>query len=221
MWSGMPFSAFRSSATNCVTYLRMHCSSDRTGKWRISIGYQPRSGTSPVPNASWFPRPTRTSAAPRCADLKCVLSGCGWNDGAQSRAVIRSAKNRSSSGRGTKLRQAPRTTPKRSGIAANSARKSPPRGHQNSSASVFRTQSAPNSTAASRAIRVTHSLWRRSSPGSRIEMQVTLARVALEDLRRPVLRAIVGRDDEVDPGSRGGTRSARRRCRPRRARGAS
>ena len=47
MWPGMPFSAFRSSATNWVTYLRLQCSSERTGKWRISIGYQPRSGDEP------------------------------------------------------------------------------------------------------------------------------------------------------------------------------
>ena len=47
MCPGIPFSAFRSSATNWVTYFRMQCASDRTGKWRISIGYQPRSATRP------------------------------------------------------------------------------------------------------------------------------------------------------------------------------
>ena len=43
-----------------------------------------------------------------------------------------------------------------------------PRGHQNSSASLLMTQSAPNSVAASRAMRVTHSPCRRPSAGSRI-----------------------------------------------------
>ena len=125
-------------------------------------------GDEPCAERLVVPAADANVGAARCADLKCVLSGCGWNDGAQSRAVIRSAKKRSSSGRGTKLRHAPRTTPKRCGNRREERLKSPPRGHQNSSASVLRTQSAPNSVAASRAIRVTHSLWRRSSPGSRI-----------------------------------------------------
>ena len=168
MWPGMPFSAFRSSATNCVTYFRMQCSSERTGKWRISNGYQPRSGVSPVPKASWFPRPTRTSATPRWADFECVLSGWAWNVGVARRTVIRSAKRRSSSGRGTKLRHAPLTTPNRDGTASRTSFRLESWGHQNSSASVFSTQSAPKRVAASRAMRVTHSLWRRSSPGSRI-----------------------------------------------------
>ena len=94
MWPGMPFSAFFSSATNWVTYFRRQCSSERTGKCRISIGYQPTYGAGDrSPNASWFPLPTRTSGTARWADFECVLSGCGWNDGVQRRTVIRSAKN--------------------------------------------------------------------------------------------------------------------------------
>ena len=75
MCPGIPFSALRSSATNWVTYLCRHCSYDRTGKWRISIGYHPRNATRSSASASWLPRPMRTSARPRCADLKWVLSG--------------------------------------------------------------------------------------------------------------------------------------------------
>ncbi len=168
MWPGIPFSALRSSATNWVTYFRMQCSSERTGKWRISIGYQPRTGTSPVPKASWFPRPMRTSATALCADFEWVLSGCGWKEGVHSRAVMRSAKNGWLSGRGTKFRHAARTTPWCGGTDSSTSRRLAPRGHQNSSASELITQSAPKSVAASRAMRVTHSLCRRSSPGSRI-----------------------------------------------------
>ncbi len=90
MWFGIPFSAFFSSATNWVTYFRTQCSSDRTGKWRISSGYQPRSGKRPAPNASWLPRPTRTSGTARCADFECVLSGWWWNAGVARRTVMRS-----------------------------------------------------------------------------------------------------------------------------------
>ena len=70
--------------------------------------------------------------------------------------------------RGTKWRQHPRTTPKREGTAPSTSFNDPPRGHQNSSASELITQSAPKSVAASRAIRVTHSSWRMSSPLSRM-----------------------------------------------------
>ena len=85
-----------------------------------------------------------------------------------SLTVIRSAKKSVSGGRGTKFLQAARITPYRSGTAASTSFKPEPRGHQNSSASAFSTQSAPCSLAASCAMRVTHSLWRRSSPGSRM-----------------------------------------------------
>ena len=71
---------------------------------------------------------------------------------------MRSVKSRSSSGLGTKFRQAPRTAPNRDGTAANSSFSVAPRASQNSSASAFTIQSAPKSVAASRAIRVTHSL---------------------------------------------------------------
>ncbi len=84
------------------------------------------------------------------------------------------------------------------GTSANASFNDEPRGYQNSSASLLITQSAPNSVAARRAIRVTHSPWRR--PFGRLADQVEAARalVRLEDLGRAVLRGVVRRDHEVD-----------------------
>ena len=113
---------------------------------------------------------------------------------------MRSAKNAPSSGRGRKWRQQPRTTPYRAGTVARTSFSDPPRGHQNSSASVWITQSAACSVAASRAIRVTHSSWRMSVGRLANELQTACALVPLEDLGRPVGRCVVRRDDVVDTG---------------------
>jgi len=77
--------------------------------------------------------------------------------GAVRRTVIRSAKCLPSSGTGTNGRETACTTPYLSGTAANTSLREPPSGHQNSSASLRSTQSAPCPVAARRAIRVTHS----------------------------------------------------------------
>ena len=120
--------------------------------------------------------------------------------GAARRTVMRSAKKDPSSGRGRKWRQQPRTTPYRSGTVASTSFNDPPRGHQNSSASAWSTQSASCSVAASRAMRVTHSAWRMSSLGSRRSRSTARALVPLENLGRPVARGVVRRDHEVDAG---------------------
>jgi len=67
-----------------------------------------------------------------------------------------------------KLRTIPWTTPYREGTTESTASRSGPRGHQNSSAALLMTQSAPNSVAASRAILVMYSDSRYSSRSSRI-----------------------------------------------------
>ena len=54
--------------------------------------------------------------------------------------------------------------------------------------------------AARRAMRVTHSSWRRSSPGSRIRWTCPDRAYSLEHLGRAVLRAVVGRDHDVGAG---------------------
>ena len=97
------------------------CASERSEKWRISIGCQARSGSSPVPSALWFPSSTSTSGRPdeRPSDARERSSACHpGRRGSQRRTIIRSAKNGSSSGRGRKCRQHPRTTPNRAGIVA-------------------------------------------------------------------------------------------------------
>ena len=73
-----------------------------------------------------------------------------------SRNVIRCQNGRSSSARGTKLTRLQTTTPACAGTDSRVERRSPSRGHQNSSASLLITQSAPSSAAAILAIRVTH-----------------------------------------------------------------
>ena len=113
-----------------------------------------------MPETSWLPCPTTTRGSPRCAALATGLNGVAVSlIGARvvRRTVIRSAKNLPSSRTGTNGRETACTTPYLSGTAANTSFREPPRGHQNSSASLRSTQSASCSVAARRAIRVTHS----------------------------------------------------------------
>ena len=76
----------------------------------------------------------------------------------------------------------------------------PARGHQNSSASLGITQSAPYSVAARRAMRVCHSACRATCDSSRITSSTpSLAyRSRISDVPSPELAR---RNDEVDPGS--------------------
>ena len=195
----MPFSAFRSRATNWVTYLRRHCSKERTGKWRISKGYQPRRATRPSARASWFPRPIRTSARARWADLKCVLSGWGWKLGVQSRAVMRSAKSRSSSGRGTKFRQAPRTARTGGDGSEQLLQVAAPPVPELVRVRVEDPVGAEVGRREARHARDPLALAEIVA-GLADQVEHAVARVPLEDLGRPVLRPVVGGDDEVDTG---------------------
>src|SRR5205814_151022 len=79
------------------------------------------------------------------------------------RIVIRSANDPGRSGLGAKLRHIPLTLPNRGGTAVNTSFSVPARGHQNSSASLLITQSAPKSVAAIRAMRVTTSICENGS----------------------------------------------------------
>ena len=120
-------------------------------------------------------------------------------DGRASRDGRSCARRRTppSSGRGRKWRQQPRTTPKRSGTAARTSFSVPPRGHQNSSASEWITQSAPCSVAARRAIRVTHrpGACRRRPPGGGGGALCARTARGSPSFRRS---SVVRRDDEVD-----------------------
>ena len=138
----------------------------------------------------------------RCTDFRCVLSGCGWKDGVRYRTVIRSAKNGSPTvGTGDEVAPGSAHDAEAAGDCFEHVLQALSSGHQNSSASALITQSAPKSVAASRAMRVTHSVWRRSSPGSRMRWSTPSDALALEDLRRAVDRPVVGGDDEVDAGA--------------------
>jgi hypothetical protein len=78
----------------------------------------------------------------------------GFSD-SRSRTIMRSQNGRSSSGWGTKFVRRATTTPVPAPRLSNVDASEPERGHQNSSASLLITQSAPSS-AAIRAMRVTH-----------------------------------------------------------------
>ena len=117
-----------------------------------------------------------------------------------SRAVMRSAKKRSSSGRGTKFRHAPRTTPKRVGNGREQlAEVASPRPPELVGVGVEDPVRAELGRREARHARHPLAL---AKVVARLadQMQVSLARVALEDLGRSVLGAVVGRDDEVDAG---------------------
>ena len=115
-----------------------------------------------------------------------------------SRAVIRSAKNRSSSGRGTKFRQAPRTAPKRPGTAASSSFSARAAGVPELVG--VGVQDPVRAEVGRREPRHPRDPLALAQVVARLADQVehAVARVALEDLRRRVLGAVVGGDDEVD-----------------------
>ena len=120
--------------------------------------------------------------------------------GVARRSVIRSPNQPWSPQGGTKFRVSARTTPYSAGTEASASGIEPARGHQNSSASLAITQSAPCSVAARRAIRVCHSACRATCDSSRITRSTPSRAYRLENLRRSVARAVVGRDHEVHPG---------------------
>ena len=74
-------------------------------------------------------------------------------------------------------------------------------GHQNSSASLWITQSASNSVAAIRPMRVYHSGAQGPQVAALVPEHVRQPRVGVagEDLRRPVHGAVVHDDEEIDP----------------------
>ena len=125
-----------------------------------------------APNALWFPasivdgriRPVRDLLV-RVEDRPLVPWEGRRRRGVRSCARRRTRRRPGAGGSGASSRGRRRTAPERSRARPSA---SPPRGHQNSSASELMTQSAPKSVAASRAMRVTHSSWRMSSPSSRI-----------------------------------------------------
>ena len=113
---------------------------------------------------------------------------------------MRSAKNRPSSGRGTNVRQAPRTAPNRSGTAANSSSK-------------LAAARMPELVGVRVEDPVGTEVGRREPchPRDPLALAQVVARLAdqvehavalvpLENLGRPVLRAVVRGDDEVDAG---------------------
>ena len=139
----------------------------------------------------------RTSARPRCADLKWVLSGCGWKLGVQSRAVMRSAKSRSSSGRGHE-------------VPPGSADGAEPGWNRGEQLLQRRSSGEPELVGIGVQDPVGPEV-RRGEPrhardplaltqvvaGLADQVEHAVARVALEDLRRLVLGAVVRRDDEI------------------------
>ena len=52
---------------------RSHCSCERSGKWKTSIGYQPLSGANGLSTSAWFPRVTWISGCARCTTLRIGL----------------------------------------------------------------------------------------------------------------------------------------------------
>src|SRR5439155_20975505 len=123
---------------------RSHCSKLRIGKCSNSIGYQPRIGTKREPISVCAPAESVTSGSARWIDFRFGLNrlvGSLIGADVDMRATIRSAKYELSSGLGTNCRSRARTIPYRSGTDASTSFGDPPRGHQNSSASLEITQS--------------------------------------------------------------------------------
>ena len=102
-----------SNASPCSIALCAHWASDRRGKWKHSIGNQPRSGANGLSISAWLPRVTWISGWPRWMILRIGLysdAGSLIGASAEKRTVIRSAK-RSSPGRGQNTRRNAPTVP--------------------------------------------------------------------------------------------------------------
>ena len=102
-----------SNASPWSSALCAHCSTERSGKWKHSIGNQPRSGANGLSTSAWLPRVSRISGCPRWMILRIGLysdAGSLIGASAEKRTVIRSAKC-SSPGRGQKTRRNAPTVP--------------------------------------------------------------------------------------------------------------
>ena len=153
-------------AVPCRYALCAVCSSVRSGKWKTSTGNQPVAGQTGCRRA----RGSHASAGSRDAPVDRLPDRLVEGGGVVDRRVLATGARSSARRRAPVVRarheerQNAWTIPYASGTAASTSFSDPPRGHQNSSASVLITQSAPYSVAARRAMRVTHSPWRSPRP---------------------------------------------------------
>ena len=102
-----------SNASPCSSALWAHWAAERRGKWKHSIGNQPRSGANGLSTSAWFPRVSRISGWPRWIIFRIGLysdAGSLIGASAEKRTVIRSAKC-PSPGRGQKTRRNAPTVP--------------------------------------------------------------------------------------------------------------
>ena len=184
--------AVRSAARQPRPPSRRSWETERNEKCRTSIGCQARIGSRPSARARCgFPPRSSTFGSARWATFWCAWKIVALAPGRRGRRrrhghALGEEAHRPRASAGNAASTLGRRRSARAPSQAPPSRE-PPRGHQNSSASVFRTQSAPKSVAASLAMRVTHSLWRISSPGSLIRCKDAGALVPFEDLRRSVL----------------------------------
>ena len=90
-----------------------HWAAERSGKWKHSIGNQPRSGANGLSTSAWLPRVSLISGWPRWMIFRIGLysdAGSLIGASAEKRTVIRSAKS-ASPGRGQKTRRNAPTVP--------------------------------------------------------------------------------------------------------------
>ena len=180
---------------------RSHCACDRSGKWKTSIGYQPLSGANGLSTSAWFPRVTWISGCARWTTLRIGLksdAGSLIGASAEKRTVIRSAKLPVTPVRGRPERAQERADgPVALGNRVQHvAKRRPSRPPELVGVGV--DHPVRSEVGRSQACHARHPfVLAQILAGLSEQMHVTFARVALEHLRRPVLRAVVGRDHEV------------------------
>ena len=188
--------ASRRRSLSCA--LCSHWAAERRGKWKHSIGNHPRSGANGLSTSAWLPRVSRISGCPRWTILRIGLysdAGSLIGASAEKRTVIRSANCSSP------------------GLGKNTRRNAPPSrsvGHGGEHVGQRRAARPPELVS----IGVDHPVGpvvggreprharhpfvlTEVLAGLADQVDVAGARVPLEHLGRPVLRAVVGRDDEV------------------------
>ncbi len=201
-----------------------HCAADRRGKWKTSIGNHPRSGANGLSTSAWLPR------------VSCDLGMRAMDDLAdrlvQRRGIVDRRERREADGHALVERCLP-VRPRDEDAQERGDR--PVAGRHRVEHVAERGAARPPELVR---VGVDHPVGaevrRRQSrhagdplvlakilPRLADQVDVSLACVPLEDLRRPVDRAIVGRDHEVRARVEMEREPGLDRCRPRPAPAAS
>ena len=184
----------------CRRALCSHCATERSGKCSTSTGNHPRKGANGLSMTAWFPRESRISGCARWMTLRIGLksdAGSLIGASAEKRTVRRSANGASRvRSRGERPEERPdRPVARRNRVEHVCERRAtrPPELVGVGVDHPVRAELGCRQPGHARDPLVLPQIVAVLAD----EVDVPFTCVALENVRRPVLRAVVGRDDEI------------------------